>query len=677
MDEKLLEERYKLCKLKITRIEAKKPIRIYGEYFKSVSGFLLMIFRLKEKGDLKQDFYKDIREDAYLRSYANPDVCADRFGKKIGRLLSFIYAECLTLPPYMAEGELEEVLIRMEFFIEIFCLCECYVNLSEAEYDENELCRGLYKACYSFFYDYLDYEMENRVAEKVDPKKDHALKIVMGSDLSTSDYLYLYAENITENEIRTYELLRSLPEDMIDRMADTYTEGYRVGFYKTGKDISKKKVVNIVYPIGFERVVRKAVENFEKIGLKCTLTKNSTSVFHKRGIEPNGYYATPVNRQFLFDHREDEALFLDKRYVKRKLSALEKAYGKYEELSKVHGGPAWIEIFGRKDFLPVKKKSASAYTKRQEALVMEYTYGASKIINQYIPGDERSFTIIAYPIPDIGEDYEDIMKETIALNSLSSETYDKIQKCITDALDECEYVKVLGMNGNKTDIRVNLCKLKSPGKETKFENCTADVNIPVGEVFTSPVLKDTTGILNVKKVFLNGLLFKDLTIEFKDGMTTEYDCSNYVNQSENKAYIKENILKRHESLPIGEFAIGTNTLAYAMGRRYEIEDKLPILIAEKTGPHFAVGDTCYSRSEDIRVYNSDGKEIVAKDNEISILRLDPERAGEAYLNCHTDITLPYDELGRLYGVKKDGTEVDIIKEGRFVLQGTEDLNRPL
>ena len=166
MDEKLLEERYELCKTKNNPDRGKKPIRIYGEYFKSVSGFLLMIFRLKEKGDLKQDFYKDIREDDYLRSYANPDVCAEKFGKKIGRLLSFIYAECLTLPPYMAEGELEEGPYKDGVFIEIFCLCECYVNVSEAKPMMKRILQGLYKACYSFFYDYLDYEMENRVERR-------------------------------------------------------------------------------------------------------------------------------------------------------------------------------------------------------------------------------------------------------------------------------------------------------------------------------------------------------------------------------------------------------------------------------------------------------------------------------------------------------------------------------
>lgn len=84
-----------------------------------------------------------------------------------------------------------------------------------------------------------------------------------------------------------------------------------------------------------------------------------------------------------------------------------------------------------------------------------------------------------------------------------------------------------------------------------------------------------------------------------------------------------------------------------MAQKYQIADKLPILIAEKMGPHFAVGDTCYSWAEDTSVYNPDGKEIIARDNEVSILRKeDPSRA---YFGCHTDITIPYEELGQHRG----------------------------
>ena len=56
-----------------------------------------------------------------------------------------------------------------------------------------------------------------------------------------------------------------------------------------------------------------------------------------------------------------------------------------------------------------------------------------------------------------------------------------------------------------TNLTVALCDLKDAQKETKFENCLADVNIPVGEVFTSPKLKGTNGLLHVTEVYLNGL----------------------------------------------------------------------------------------------------------------------------------------------------------------------------
>ncbi len=77
-------------------------------------------------------------------------------------------------------------------------------------------------------------------------------------------------------------------------------------------------------------------------------------------------------------------------------------------------------------------------------------------------------------------------------------------------------------------------------------------------------------------------------------------------------------------------------------------------------------------SEDIVLHNPDGKEIVAKDNECSILRkTDIEKA---YFNCHTDVTIPYDELGDIVVVTKDGDEIVLIKDGKFVLAGTEKCN---
>jgi leucyl aminopeptidase (aminopeptidase T) len=277
-------------------------------------------------------------------------------------------------------------------------------------------------------------------------------------------------------------------------------------------------------------------------------------------------------------------------------------------------------------------------------------------------------------MPEIGDQYEEIFREIVKVNTLDKDMYRGIQQHLIDALDQAVTVHVKGAGANKTDIYVQMHDLEDPKTQTNFENCLADVNIPVGEVFTSPKLTGTNGILHVSEVFLNELSYKDLCVTFEDGKVKDYTCKNFDTEEENKKYIKENVLYNRDTLPIGEFAIGTNTTAYVMAHKYDIVYKLPILIVEKMGPHFAVGDTCYSYCEETEVHNPDGKEIVAKDNECSILRtIDPEKA---YFNCHTDITIPYEEIGSITAILADGSEITLIQDGRFVLEGTEELNKP-
>ena len=395
---------------------------------------------------------------------------------------------------------------------------------------------------------------------------------------------------------------------------------------------------------------------------------------NRRGMLRIGYTGAVANPQFDYDHRQDSALYMDADFVQRRLRALQTSYEKYKELAAVHAGPACIDVFGEAPFSPVSVKEAWEYSEAQQKLEIEMSNEAGQITNRYIRGDERSFTIIAYPVPEIGGNYEEIFREIVKINTLDYQLYQKIQQTIIDTLDTCEWVAVKGKGNNETNLKIHLHMLSDPKKESNFENCVADVNIPVGEVFTSPVLAGTNGLLHVSKVYLEGLQFVDLKLEFKDGKIASYSCGNFETEEENKKYIEDNILFHHPTLPMGEFAIGTNTTAYVAAEKYGIADKLPILIAEKMGPHFAVGDTCYSWSEDTLVFNPDGKEIIARDNEVSILR--KEDMSKAYFGCHTDITIPYDELGSIRVLGKNGEETSIIEDGRFVLPGTEELNKP-
>ncbi|MDO5345109.1 MAG: aminopeptidase [Lachnospiraceae bacterium] len=681
-----MEERYMLAMERIGEMLQEQTVPApFDSYFRNVAEFLIMLKEVREElvsgrtGNYtleqwqQQNYrlYEDILPEHYGQSYGNPEFACRMLGETHGKILSFLYAELRGLIGYVFEEQsaaelLEAITVHLELFIEVY---NCFEQKEAPSYKE------IQQILYWFVSDYSDVLVTERIRQSVDPARDFAVRIILDSDLGDLRYLYRYGEYVTENELQTAAFLNSLEEAQIQAMADTYTEGYRMGFVHGGKDLSRKLTVNLRYHLGFERMVRAAIRNFDKLGLRPVVFRYALSTVNKRGAMRLGYTGAVPNKQFDYDHREDAAVYLDRKFVERRLGVMRSAYETFQTLAAGHAGPAVIEIFGEKPFVPESRDAVYHLSEKQQQLMVKMNNEAGQLTNQYIIGKERSFTIIAFPVPEIGADFPQIFRETVKINTLDYALYQRLQQTIIDALDGGTRVRVTGRNGNRTDLTVALQPLKDPEKETIFENCVADVNIPVGEVFTSPQLKGTDGVLHVSRVFLNELEYKDLTITLKDGMITDYSCANFADDEENRDYIRANVLFHHDTLPIGEFAIGTNTTAYAMAKKYGIGAKLPILIAEKMGPHFAMGDTCYSWDEDNAVYNPDGKEIIAKENEISRLR--KEDPGKAYFGCHTDITIPYEELGLLAVEGENGYRKEIIRDGRFVLEGTQELNLPL
>ncbi len=649
----------------------------FGDYFRKTAEFLLLMLEAKEKAEsgwllsaslseLKEwnhRLYGDIEGEAYEESYANPAVAARRLGSDYGSLLSFLYAELRGMIVYAYEQREEEFLIYMELFLQI-----------HGELADGAAVGQIRSSLYWFVSDYSDVTVAYRVREQVDPALSFARDIIMTADLSGPRYLYRFGEYVSDRELKLCGYLAGLPEAEIERIASVFTEGYRTGFLVNQKPLEKKRTVNIRYCLGFERVIRAAIRNFEAMGLQSILYRAAASRVNMREANKIGYYGSSPNKQYDYDHKGDAAVFMDKAFMERKLGVLRAAYETYKDLADVHGGPAVMEIFGEKPFEPVSCPEALRLDKRQQAVQVSLNSEAGRITNEYIRGEERSFTIIAFPVPDIGEDFEEIFAETVKINTLDYQAYQRIQQTLIDALDRGRAVRVVGTGSNETDLTVALAPLADPLHETLFENCVADVNIPVGEVFTSPKLEGTNGLLHVTGVYLDGLYYRDLKLSFRDGMVSDYSCGNYPSRQEGRRYIRENVLSHHETLPMGEFAVGTNTTAYVTAKKYRIAGLLPILIAEKMGPHFAVGDTCFSWEEDVVTRNPDGKRMTAKENSLSVLR--KEDVGRAYVNCHTDITIPYDELGEITVLLADGGEIPLIRDGRFVLPGTEELNAP-
>lgn len=591
--------------------------------------------------------YEDIVGENYSKSFGNPEYAVNILGEDLGHIATYIYAEVHRCIAEVFNNNWTPLERASE-------LIEIVYNLMMSESCED---KDIIAAIKEYGIKYMNDEYEDRIRKTALYTEDDYKKIVSkaGEDIR---YLFRYGKYITDNEIKMAQFLSSYED--VQKIAYTMVKGYMTSVERECTNHEIKRAVKISYFVGQELIVRELEKEFGRYNLKLILSSAES---------------TSPNKQYRYDHKFDNALMFDKEVAEAVERAVACALAKYEDSARALSGVAVFESFGEEPFAPVSKSENLRYSKEQAALYQEIMLKIARVKNEYIREEETTFTIIAFPTPEIGPKFEEIYKEIMKINTLDAGKWERIQNDIIKALDKGDFIHIKGKGTNKTDIKVKMHELSNPEKETNFESDAATVNIPVGEVFTSPTLKGTNGLLHLEEVFLNELKYVGLELQFEDGYIKEYTCSNFEDEDKNKKYIEENLLFPNKTLPMGEFAIGTNTFAYVVAQKYNIGSILPILIAEKMGPHFAIGDTCYSFREDQAFYNNfDGKEIVAKDNEKSILRKTDIQ--NAYTRCHIDITIPYDSLEFINAITKDGETVEVIRDGRFVLDGTEELNEP-
>lgn len=635
-------------------------------FVKAQGEFLLMLTRMEEKWnsqfyqtaslmELKQDHEKvfgDLGTEQYNKCYANPSYMVSLFGKELGPVLA-AFAK-------IVKDAVEDTYCHRRFILAD--LIEFFMEI------QKKLLHGQVRA------DVISAMLKKYISDQLDIRtemcfhKDYNVSnagwtdLIMQEDLQQPYYLYQFGIPVSEQEEKLQSFFAALPREEIEQMAKAIAEGFKKGFVRDNKDIKKKNMAALYYPMGMERVAKKTMQ----------ILKDEMK------IEPfvSGIQSSGINQQYVYDHRFDAALYLDEEYCAHYKEFISKLVQENEALLQGYAGPVVIESFGEIPFVPVIKAENLSMDEHQSELWSEMMQHREQELYQVGKLAESSYTMIAFPVPAIGEKFEEIFREIVAINCVEKDYLAKAQHSLIGTLDRGVAVQIRGRYENETDLRVALQPIQNPKKQTNFFNCMADVNIPAGEVFTSPQLAGTTGLLHVEKAYLNGLCYENLKIHFENGYVAEYGCDNFEDPQQGKQYVYENLLHPHAALPMGEFAIGTNTQAYCVAKKYDIMDVLPILIVEKVGPHFAIGDTCYAYEEDHPVYNPmDHKEITAKDNERSILRsTEPEKA---YFQKHIDITLPMDAIGRMSVVKSNGDEIDLIREGRFVLIGTDLLNAPI
>lgn len=608
-------------------------------------------FNKKSFEELKEEnnnLYKELLGENYNSSYANPTYAVSIFGDSIGQLLSACYVKLREHIGYAFKHRIFNMLENHKLLIDAYHL----VKYEEVDYEE--LKRIVTRIDEVSITKNISYRFEERTNKDFGFYKE----TVMEADLNDPKYLFKLGKYITENEVKTSEFLVKYPTDKIVKLSRTVIEAFIRSFTVDNKDRKNRNVIRLFYNAGQEIIARQVIKDFRQRGYEIAIAE---------------VISTIPNKQYDYDHRFDNALYLNEEYTALYETAYEKACEMSRDVLKLEVGPILFDNFGEKPFSPKKKSECLKLSKEQEKIQQKQRNKLNQIYEKYDASEETSFCIIAFPSPEIGEKFEEIFEETLKINMMDNKLYEKIQQHIIDVLDQGEFVHIKGKGANETDIKVKLPKLENPEKQTNFVNCVADVNIPLGEVFTSPELKSTNGVLHIEDIFLGGLRYKNLKVIFKDGYVSDYCCTNFDNEKDNIEYIKENLMQLHETLPLGEFAIGTNTYAYVVAQKYDILEVLPILIIEKMGPHFAIGDTCFSWVEDLPVYNIlNKKEITARENEMSILR--KEDLNKAYTGVHTDITLPYEGIECISAVTYSGESIDIIRDGKFVLLGTKELN---
>lgn len=166
-------------------------------------------------------------------------------------------------------------------------------------------------------------------------------------------------------------------------------------------------------------------------------------------------------------------------------------------------------------------------------------------------------------------------------------------------------------------------------------------NMPTEEIFTDPHRMMVNGIAYASRpLIISGKLVKDFWIRFENGLAV--DCG----ASENKEVLENALMKDEFTRRLGEVALVSKKSPITQMNRIYYNG----LIDENAASHLAFGQSFSSNIKNGT--NMSKEELLA--------------AGVNDASCHHDFMVGTPEFD-VVGIKHDGTKVQIMKEGDFVL----------
>ncbi len=210
-------------------------------------------------------------------------------------------------------------------------------------------------------------------------------------------------------------------------------------------------------------------------------------------------------------------------------------------------------------------------------------------------------------------------------------------------LNEAKFEKLIYKSQKGTDLEVGLPKgyIFAGAGDVNSDGEEFIANMPSEEVFSAPRLDGVNGkVYSTLPLIYNGNLIEDFYLVFKDGEVVDYDAK------AGKEYLK-NILDTDEGAKrLGEVALVSYNTPISMRKVLFYNT----LYDENASCHFALGKsypTCLEGGE-----------------KLSIEELKERGMNDSL--THVDFMVG-DETTEIIGVKENGEEVQIFKEGNFVI----------
>ncbi|MCK4957125.1 MAG: hypothetical protein KAS49_05775, partial [Candidatus Cloacimonetes bacterium] len=384
-----------------------KIIAIWEETKDSEDKYLNFAFLLADKflfySELEKEFSEDyhkqnskddlqntnerIFEELYAENYntcfANPDYAVEIFGNELGEILQAYYTDIRSLTRLSITHKIFGFEFYAKNFIEVYELLKA--KSSDADSYKSKI-NEIYK---NFNKDWITVAILERYALDASAFS----KLVETADLTDIRYLYQYGMNITANEIKTAKFLMEYPKEKVLELAKSMVKAYIRGFELAKKDLTKKKTVSIIYNVGQEIIVRELIKEFAANKLQVIL---------------NSAVSTSANKQFDYDHRFDNSLYFDEQYINKMLETQTIVLEELKDIVKLYSGPIYFDKFGEASFNPKQKESCLKLSDEQQKLKQHFGIEMNKLFQKYNPRTETSFSIIGFPVPEIGEQFSEI-----------------------------------------------------------------------------------------------------------------------------------------------------------------------------------------------------------------------------------------------------------------------------